>query len=536
MMLNYKETYPLGSLLLDKENINYNDFLEILNKTQDILDDFLPNFNQKIEIPNSLAIFYLKDEDLALQDSLQNHYEVTQNIVPKEIEDFAKKMQEKFSVNLLDIDEVISVSGNFGAFSAELSNGEYISFGQGILFVSDENLSRYRGIYSVADFDNADILEETLEKSLGKYEYGDIISYDPTLCQYHHRREKHCTKCANVCPTFGVGANDSLMELVFSSIDCIACGACVGVCPTNCLDYEFLPKEGLDEIIELYENKSIFLCKKEDYDGLIKENRKLSDAMIPLILPSVKFLNENDFLNLLQTSGNDLVVFSKEPLDSLSFINNITQNRYEKHAIKMISSFDELQDIAINPFEKYLYKNRYNKSHRESFRERLRFLVKDGEYGFANSVGSILYGNMKIDANKCTMCMSCVGACNVNAIFAREDDFSLRYNASLCTTCGYCVDSCPENVLELDRTGISLNENYFNSKEMAKDEPFRCIECGKVFATKRSVDKIVGMLSVAFANDKDKLKTLQCCPDCKVRVMFSKNLGVESENKENIHV
>ncbi len=124
---------------------------------------------------------------------------------------------------------------------------------------------------------------------------------------------------------------------------------------------------------------------------------------------------------------------------------------------------------------------------------------------------------------RCTLCLSCVGACNVNAIFAKEDDFSLRFNPSICTTCGYCVSSCPENVIELSREGLELYREYFKSKELAKDEPFSCVECGKVFSTKKSIDKVYTMLSVTFASDEKKLKTLQCCPDCKVKVMFRGN-------------
>lgn len=531
-MLNYKESYPLGHLLLDKENVGYNGFMDILEKVQEVYDDFAPHLNHKANITNSLAIFYLKDENLSLDDSLQSHYTQEKNPIPKEIENFSKELQNKFNVILLDIEEISSVSGSFGEFFATMKDDNTIPFSQGILFVNDENLIRYQGIYSVADFNNAQELQDVLERNLGEYKYGDVISYDSTLCQYHHRREKHCAKCASVCPTFGVGANDSLMELVFSSVDCVACGACVGVCPTNCLDYEPLPKEGLDEVIEFYQNQSIFLCAKSDYDVLVKENKKLPKKLIPLILPNLKFLSENDFLNLLQTSGNDLVVFCNEVLDNIEFVNNITQNRYGKKAIKVVNAIEQINCDEMGIFEKYLYKNRHNKSHRESFRERLRFLVKDGDYGIASSVGLTFYGDMSIDASKCTMCMSCVGACNVNAIFGREYDFSLRFNASLCTTCGYCVDSCPEHVLELNRNGVGLNENYFHSRELAKDEPFKCVECGKVFATKKSMDKILGMLSVAFAGDSKKLRSLECCPDCKVKVMFQGNLGVESVKRE----
>ncbi|WP_232013714.1 4Fe-4S dicluster domain-containing protein [Wolinella succinogenes] len=52
-----------------------------------------------------------------------------------------------------------------------------------------------------------------------------------------------------------------------------------------------------------------------------------------------------------------------------------------------------------------------------------------------------------MDQEKCTLCLSCVGACNVNALTANSNEFTLDFNASLCTTCGYCLPSCPENAI-----------------------------------------------------------------------------------------
>ena len=504
------EHLPLGNLLLDQKDAVYNEKLEILNQVQEIFDDFRLDIQKSLEIDNKIAIFY----------QAQN------GEIPNAVRGFSQQAKDKFEVEILDVDNIQRVNGKFGAFEAESENGKKVGFSQAVMFVYDENLLRFKGFFSVADFDSPLDLLKALEANLGEYSYKEMITYKEDFCQYHHRREKHCTKCVESCPTFGVGANDSLMELVFSPIDCISCGACVGVCPTSCLEYSELPKEGLEEIVEIYKNRQIFLCDEVGYRQLIEKNIILPTNLIPLVLPNLKMLNENDWLMMLQVSQNDIVVFGDKS-SQIEFVNNITKQIYQRECILIADSLDEIEKCAleVKGFESYLYKNRYSRPHRESLAQRIQYMIKDKEFGTAKSVAPIFYGDLKVDSSKCTLCLSCVGACNVNAIFAKSDDFSLRFNPSLCTTCGYCVESCPEKVMEVSREGMRLEASYFKSREIAKDTPFLCVECGKPFSTKKSIDKIFALLSPSFSADSKKLRTIQCCPDCKVKVMFQDQIN-----------
>ncbi|WP_104722277.1 4Fe-4S binding protein [Helicobacter mesocricetorum] len=521
--MKFLNSLPMGHLLLDKKYLSYKEQLDFLGKTQEIIDDFALD-SKHLAINNKIALFYASE----LGDS-------TFSKIPSIVRHFAKDLESEFEVFCLDIDDVSMVSGSFGSFVAKMkidkqdNQDSEICFSQGVMFVYDENLLRFRGIESVADFDNPKHLMETLKENLKGVDYKEVISFKDEICQYHHRRDKHCSKCTQICPTFGVGANDSLMELVFSPVDCISCGACVGVCPTGALEYEEMPKGGLEEIIELYQDKKIFLCDNKSYAYLVEKGFTLPPSFLPLVLPNLLFLNENDLLTMLQTSGYEILVFGlKESLlnhwieSVVCFVNHLSMQVYQKNAIYYVSELGQINEAlsAIGSFESYLYKNRYHRPHRESLAQRISYLIKDKDFGVAKSAEPVFYGNIKVDSMRCTLCLSCVGACNVNAIFAKEDDFSLRFNPSICTTCGYCVTSCPENVMELSRDGLELNREYFKSRELAKDEPFKCVECGKVFSTKKSIDKVFAILSSAFASDEKKLKTLQCCPDCKVKVMF----------------
>lgn len=508
------ESLPLGNLLLDKKESDYQLKLSILDKIQEIIDDFVLENSREVQVGTRLAILYANE---------------TEGVIPQVVQDFSRLAQEHFEVCLLDLESLENFSGCLGEFSAQLNDEQRVEFAQAVLFVNEKELLRFRGVYNVADFKSPESLLEKLQKNIGTYQYKEMIGYQESVCQYHHRREKHCTRCVNVCPTFGVSNEDTLMELVFSPIDCIHCGACVGVCPTNCLEYEEIPKEGLGEVINLLRGQKVFLCSSQDYRNLVAQNRILPADFLPLVLPSLSILNENDLLSIVQTSGYALVVYTQDLSAPMEFLNNITQQIYQCDAIIAVQQLESLSQIAqeLPQIESYFYQNRYNKPYRESFAQRLQYMVKENDYGLAQSVpatlarkSSVFYGRIKIDTSKCTLCLSCVGACNVNALFARSDDFSLRFNASLCTTCGYCVASCPEGAMELSKEGIMLNPESFKSQELAKDEPFLCVECGKVFSTKKSIEKVKLLIGDSFASDSKKLKTIQCCPDCKVKVML----------------
>ena len=122
--------------------------------------------------------------------------------------------------------------------------------------------------------------------------------------------------------------------------------------------------------------------------------------------------------------------------------------------------------------------------------------------------------------------MSCVGACNVDAIFANEADFTLRVNPSLCTACGYCEANCPEkDCLTIKRDEIQLQPMWFKENILAKDSLFACVECGKEFATKKAIEKIASIMGPIFAKvNETKKRTLYCCEDCKAKIMIKQGL------------
>lgn len=457
----------------------------------------------------------------------------------KEAEEFlslAKNYSKThYEIGLLQADKILSISGNLGEFKAkiQIENGVgELNFAQAVIFYEDDYLSRFMGIEKASDYEDGLDLLAKLDSRVGEYHYKTTITYNSSSCQYFHRRpnkntQGYCHKCANVCPTFGITKDDSIMELNFSQLDCIGCGGCVAVCPTGAVDYAPFSIQAFSEALKNYQDTQILLIAEPFLDDL--NDFEISPHLSPFIINREKFLSEAHVLALLQESGHSCVyyshIISRPSVEAIKLVNDIYQKIYQKEGFLIAKNPDELRLALrnIQKIESYTYSISAGEHRRAHFSERLRFAIKGKDYGTVNSGASgelIRYGKISIDTQACTLCMSCVGACNVGSLTASNANFSLRFNSSVCTTCSYCVSSCPENAISLELSGIDLNPSWFEDKLMAQDEAFACIECGKTFATKKSIEKVKAKMQPFFQGDLVKLRTLECCPECKIKVMF----------------
>ncbi len=365
-----------------------------------------------------------------------------------------------------------------------------------------------------------------IRENISNYEYKKFTTYDKTICQYHERREDICGRCADVCPTVAIEKDESNRHLKFSQIDCHGCGGCVSICPSGAIDYTPSNRETISYMSRFYEDQiPLIIPDKMDISSL---DIKLKEDVLPFKIEGEKFLHESTLLTLLQESGSQIVFYtdflSKGTKDSISILNQIYKAKYKKDAIIVAMDQNELvkalKKVDFIEGSKYKLSN-MEMNKREQFAIRLSNIVKDEDLGIVETGENVHYAQVKVDESKCTLCLSCVGACNVNALFADASDNTLRLNASVCTACGYCEVSCPEkDCLTIEQDIIKLNPTWFKEEVLAQDELFACIECGKEFATKKSVEKIASIMSPIFANDPIKERTLYCCETCKPKIMM----------------
>ncbi len=395
-------------------------------------------------------------------------------------------------------------------------------------------------LYEIRSLIYSNSKEEFFYDELGELSHKSFIDYKAKSCDYDSRRGEVCLKCLHVCPSESIKKDSSSKTLFVDHQTCINCGACVSICPTGSLDFTSFHRESFLQVAKMLKGK-IILAISSDVD-LSKLNIQLPKDVIPLILDT-KIIDELHLLTLLQESGACVVFYANtisKPLASVSsFINEIYSLRFGQDGIFLCSSIEQLQsalDKADFIQDSYFSINNPNLNKRQISSQRLEYIVANNNFGAIKTPAFANYALVHVDEQKCTLCLSCAGACKSGALNIDKQTNSLLFNASLCTGCGYCELNCAEeDCLHVTKGELALNKQSFTSKVLASDELFKCVECGSEFATKKSVEKIASMLKDAFANDELKLRSLYCCSDCKAKLMAMRVYELQKAQMEAVN-
>ncbi|KNZ31966.1 MAG: 4Fe-4S ferredoxin [Methylibium sp. NZG] len=127
-------------------------------------------------------------------------------------------------------------------------------------------------------------------------------------------------------------------------------------------------------------------------------------------------------------------------------------------------------------------------------------------------------GGLLIDTKKCTMCLSCVGACPESALADNPDLPQLRFIEKNCVQCGLCATTCPEGAITLEPR-LWLADGGKARKQLRvlnEAQPYACIRCGKAFGTLQAIEAMVGKLAGHSMFQGEAADRLKMCGDCRV--------------------
>ncbi len=483
--------------------------------------------------------------------------------------DFAKANGDKYVITI--ISRIKDYSGSLGDFRVEVGESlgdlntestdlRTAKFAQIVFFSAfGESKKPQLGVHFVSDYESKSALCAEIDALIGDFSFEKTILFDEKKCQYFHRDKtefSYCADCAAACPTMAISSDDAKRELVFSQVDCVLCGKCVAVCPSGAMQKSNATLSNLNKALKLFKGKIAVVCESEkDFKRFCENlvdcfgdshesprNDKFLNELAPLILPSINMLNESYLISILQESGRVCVILgdlgdSNKNFDShlkecADFVNDLYSRVVGQNAVFMVDLGANQNADFVNHSAKetrlphYHYDISSDEFSREIVANRIRFLIKEGDFGALKNSANLIYTDLKIIADKCTLCNACVESCNTNALINAKDSFTLLLNPSLCTACGYCVDTCAEKCIEMDFSGFVLNEKFLNYRVLAQDEPFKCVECGEIYATNKSIQKIKGILQPLFMGDSTKLKSIECCEKCKVKIMFENSANL----------
>lgn len=509
----------------------------------DEIDFYISNTKDSIanKIKNIEKLYEINAIRFDLAQDVKYTQKVSQEVLlistQEQKKEFLKSMiPDEFNLLHVDPEVVKSISGHIGNLTVIVNDNfkdATLNISQIVWYDQEEIATKQSGTFDPQESSLDNVLA-TLRTNISYYEFKKFIVYDQNICQYHGRSEKTCGKCAEVCPSVAIETNDDIKHLEFSHVDCHGCGGCISVCPSGALDYASLNRESIYDISRIFSGHiPLVIPQKMNIKEL---NVELKENILPFAIEGEKFLHEGSLLTIAQESGSQVIFYSdflsKGTKDSIRILNDIYQKRHNIDAVIIAMNENELVD-AIN--RATLVKdskhtiNELNIKKREIFSTRLKNVVDEYDLGEVKTGEHIHYAKVNVNEANCTLCLACVGACNVDALVANIDDNSLRINPSICTACGFCEVVCPEkDCLTIEQDVIKLNPTWFKEEVLATDTLFACVECGKEFANTKAIEKIASMMSPLFAHDPVKERTLYCCEDCKPKVMMSSYM----QNKE----
>jgi ferredoxin len=382
-----------------------------------------------------------------------------------------------------------------------------------------------------------------LADMVGEFEKPRYVNYDGAICAHARNNIAGCSLCVDLCPTGAI--TSAIDQVAIDPYICAGCGSCAGVCPTGAAEYAM--PGGIDALARLRtllgtylkvggKNPVVLLHDREFGDEMIsimaRSGRGLPANVLPFLLNEVTQAGMDILLAAIAYGASQMLVLApphkRQEQDGLNnqidYSNAILKGLgYGEDRLEVIDSDDP------DALEARLYDGKPPASVGTATfmalgnkRQRLNQVLESLHSQAPSPVDVIAlekgapFGVVEIDADGCTLCLSCVNACPAKALRDNPDAPQLKFQQSNCIQCGLCKDTCPEKVISLNAQ-IDFRTLNAQATIMKEEEPFECVRCSKPFGVASTIDKMIEkMRDHSMFKDPKSLERLRMCDDCRV--------------------
>lgn len=424
----------------------------------------------------------------------------------------------------LTVDLILDLSGGDPLFSAPEKRDGYFNP------ALNDPLAIERALFDLADM-------------VGEFEKPKYVIYDKSICAHSRNSIAGCSICVDLCPTGAVSPADEMVA--YDPYICAGCGSCAGSCPTGAAEYTM--PNGIDVLARLRTLLGTYLKAGGGNPVLMVHDREYGDEMIGLMARTGRGLPANVLpflLNEVTQAGLDFllaaVAYGAAKVEFLA----PPHKREEQHGLKaQIELSNEILDglgygkdrLALieetdpDGVEDLLYAlSTQTFTGTATFkalgkkRQRLNQILESLHQQAPQPVDVIdlgkgaPFGAVVIDAEGCTLCLSCVNACPVKALRDNPDAPELKFQESNCIQCGLCKSTCPEKVISLSPR-IDFKAISAQAIILKQESPFHCIRCDKPFGVGSTIEKMIEKMSThSMFQEPRSLDRLRMCDDCRV--------------------
>ena len=395
----------------------------------------------------------------------------------------------------------------------------------------------------------AQVLQE-LRESVGEFEKPRFFNYRENLCAHSRSQVEGCNACIEVCSTGAISSDGDRVKV--DPHLCMGCGTCATVCPSGAMGYQFprLADRGaqVKQLLAAYReaggaDPAIVFHNGHDGRGLLERAAAAGRGLPPHVLPleawHVSSIGLDVLLPAIAFGARQVLILSAGSEDAeenaalraqMAIGEAIVQALgYGGRHFELVEAGDpealhgalaalgSAQGVSLPAT--FLVSND-KRTAVEFALEHLAKLAPRPVAEIALPAGAP-YGEVKVDRQKCTMCLACVGSCPESALMDGVDVPLLKFLERNCVQCGLCEATCPEDAITLSPR-LLLTPAVREARVLNETQPFHCIRCSKPFGTRQMVDAMMGRLAAhSMFTQGGALRRLQMCADCRVVDMMA---------------
>ncbi len=398
-----------------------------------------------------------------------------------------------------------------------------------------------------------------LRELVGEFDKPKFFNYKQKLCAHSRNETVGCNACIEVCSAQAISSEKSRQQIKVNPNLCVGCGACTTVCPTGAITYAYprAPEQGtkLRTLLSTYAGAGgrspvVLLHSQERGQALVEELGRAAQLkkahgvpanVIPFALWHTASVGLDLWLSAVAFGASQVaVVVTREEapqyIDSLkaqmaiaqAIVNGLgyTGSHFQLLWADSSQQLDaRLQALAQTRQQVPKQAARFSiaAEKRATLDLAIDHLVEHATVRpdaiELPALGSP-FGSIAVNKDKCTLCMSCVGACPSSALLDNQDKPQLRFIEKNCVQCGLCATTCPEDAIAL-QPRLLLTPERKEARVLNEAQPYACIRCAKPFGTLKGVEVMLGKLAGHSMFQGAALERLKMCGDCRVIDIYS---------------
>ncbi|UZG43570.1 4Fe-4S binding protein [Caldimonas thermodepolymerans] len=403
-----------------------------------------------------------------------------------------------------------------------------------------------------------------LREMSGEFEKPKFFQYKQKLCAHSRNERVGCDACIEVCSARAIRSEAQAGGGIFVEPHlCVGCGACTTVCPSGALAYAYpgtvdqgrrlrtmlqtYRRAGGRDAALLVHSEGAGARILEDLGRAARTDRSVHGVparVLPVAVWHTASIGLDLWLSAIAYGAADVWVLLtdeeapeyREALAAQAAVANaILQGLgYRGEHVRLVQARDARDLAALDaalraaPSQPVAQPAAFatQADKRATLELALDHLLAQAPRPvdeIALPAAGSSFGTVQVDTDKCTLCLSCVGACPEAALADNPDRPQLRFVEKNCVQCGLCETTCPEDAITL-QPRLWLADGGKARKQarvLHEVEPYRCIRCGKPFGTLKAIEVMIGKLAGHAAFQGAALERLKMCGDCRVVDIFS---------------